>query len=187
MIAGHFGLALGVRALDRRSWPAWRLPALLIAGIVPDLVDIGYAVVRFCSPFGLYSHSLPAIAVLVLVVVGTAFATTRDAPFCAALAAVIVVHPLADLVTGDKLLWPGVPSVGLVLYKRPVLDFIVELPIIVGGWALLRRNPQAPRWARAAVFVGSLILIQAAFDIIKLGGNAAKPNGCKAGTFLSRP
>lgn len=63
MITGHFGLAYGVRAI-RKDAP---LLLLLGAAVLPDMVDVAYALVGVCSPFGLYSHSLPAITVLAFV------------------------------------------------------------------------------------------------------------------------
>jgi hypothetical protein len=41
---------------------------------VPDLLDGVYALARVCSPFGVYSHSLPAIAVLSVLAVLAAIA-----------------------------------------------------------------------------------------------------------------
>src|SRR5688572_30885343 len=44
----------------------------------------------------------------------------------------------SDVCSSD--LWPGGPLVGLSLYERPALDFLVEAPVIVAGWLLYRRS-----------------------------------------------
>ena len=50
---------------------------LLVASIAPDILDGVYALARVCSPYGVYSHSLPAIAVLAAITMVLAYAGTR--------------------------------------------------------------------------------------------------------------
>ena len=45
---------------------------------MPDLLDGVYALAGVCSPYGTYSHSLPAIAVLSGVTMVLAYAGTRS-------------------------------------------------------------------------------------------------------------
>ena len=67
MLVGHVGIALGARALDRREEDARApLPWLLAASFAPDLLDGAYAIARVCNPQGLYSHTLPVVAVLAM-------------------------------------------------------------------------------------------------------------------------
>lgn len=184
MITGHFGLAYIAGAARRDA----RLPLLLAAAVLPDILDFAYAAVRFCSPLGLYSHSLPVLVPLAALAFAVGLATSRSAGAGLAMAAVVLLHLPADLLTGEKMLWPGGPIVGLQLYKQPLVDFAIELPLIVGGWALLRRAPSgsswstgsnAPRWATSALALVALIAVQGAMDGMKLTG---KPTGCVAGT-----
>ena len=161
MITGHFGLALGARSL-RRDAP---LLLLLAASILPDVLDGVYAVARVCSPFGLYSHSLPAIAALAIVAAGVSGALTRRPGVALAVAAVILLHVPADWVTSSKVLWAGGPKLGVNLYRWPWADFLIELPVVVAGWFALRRSAAGPEWATRRAALVALIVLQAVFDV----------------------
>jgi len=58
--------------------------------------------------------------------------------------------------------------IGLELYKRPVLDFIVETAVITGGWLVYRRSlPEDRRSSPPAMtLLAVLILIQIGTDIV---------------------
>jgi hypothetical protein len=58
---------------------------------------------------------------------------------------VVLAHVPANWLTGEKALWLHRPVVGLNLYRWPAVDFVLELPLIVGGWWMLRRAQGAPR------------------------------------------
>jgi hypothetical protein len=87
----------------------------------------------------------------------------------------VLLHLPLDLVTGHKIFWPGGPLLGLHLYRRPVLDFAVEVPILVAGWWLLRRAGHGPRWATATAMIVALVLGQGMFDLMERG---LKPSSC---------
>jgi hypothetical protein len=172
VITGHLGIAAAVRSGWRDTSLLWLLPA----SIAPDLLDVGYALVGICSPFGLYSHTVPAVALLAVTFGGVAYLATGSRSTGLAAAALVLLHLPADMITGYKYVWPGGPMMGLQLYKRPVLDFVLESLIVVGGWWLLRRDTKLPRWATVGAVLGGLLLVQAVFDSGKIG----KPSGCGA-------
>jgi hypothetical protein len=145
MIAGHLGVALGARALRPKAPLVW----LLAAAIVTDLLDGEYALAQVCSPNGTWSHSLPAIAVLAAIAMALAYAGTRSVGIALVFGLVVLAHVPADWLTGEKALWLHGPVVGLNLYRWPAVDFVLELPLIVGGWWMLRRAHGAPRWVVA--------------------------------------
>ena len=163
LITGHLGLALGTRAIltPRRDAP---LLLLLGASVLPDIVDVVYAIAGVCSPFGLYSHSLPAITVLAFAAGAMAIAMTGQRGVAVAVIAVVALHAPADWITGEKVLWAGGPVTDLNLYRWPWADFLLELPIVMLGWLALKRSGVGPRWATARAVVVGLIVLQAAFD-----------------------
>jgi MFS superfamily sulfate permease-like transporter len=172
VITGHLGIAAAVRSGWRDTSLLWLLPA----SIAPDLLDIAYALVGICSPFGLYSHTVPVVALLALVVGGAAYVVTGSRPTAMAAGALVLLHLPADLITGYKHFWPGGSLTGLDLYRSPALDFVLEAFVALGGWWLLRRDTRAPRWATAGAAAATLVLVQAAFDSKAI----TKPSACEA-------
>lgn len=174
MIAGHLGVAMAARA----RWPRLPLLAIAAAALVPDLIDFATAGLRICVEKGLYSHSLPAIAIEV-VVLGTAAALWRRSPAAGAMvAAMIVLHLLADFITGEKLLWAGGPVVGLNLYDYPLADFVLETVVTWAGWRMLRSSPARNTLAAAPMALVLLLAGQAALDVESYLIGPLKPNGC---------
>jgi hypothetical protein len=164
MYTGHVGFALGAHGL-RRAIPLW---FLVIASQLPDWTDAGFCLagIRPSVP-GALSHSLPAVAVLAL---GAAIIYTliyRDFSGMVLVAAVVASHAIGDYLTGIKPTWAGGPMIGLQLYERPVIDFILESFVILGGWLLYRRSLPQDRRSTEPVFtlLGSLIVIQIGADI----------------------
>jgi hypothetical protein len=94
-----------------------------------------------------------------------------------------MAHLPLDFVTGHKLYWPGGALWGLELYDRPWLDFLVEVPIVLGGWLLLRRSGRAPRWATVGMAAVGVVLLQATFDLLPGG---LKPTGCRQSEMAER-
>src|ERR1039458_7715079 len=125
MIVGHLGVALGARALRPKAPLVW----LLAASIVPDLLDGVYSLAKVCSPYGVYSHSLPAIAVLAAITMVLAYAGTRSGAIALVFGLVVLAHVPLDWITGEKALWLHGPVVGLNLYRLPAVDFVLELPM----------------------------------------------------------
>ncbi|HVZ78155.1 MAG TPA: metal-dependent hydrolase [Gemmatimonadaceae bacterium] len=165
MIIGHLGVALGARAIRKETPFAW----LVAATYAPDVVDYVVGLSGVCLNNGVYSHSIPAIAALCLVLGAGARWETRSARVGITVAVLVVLHLLADLLTGHKTLWPGTHAVGLDLYSVPLADFVLESAVIIAGWALLRRARGTPRWTTAWVTLAVLLLLQA-------GGNASSDN-----------
>jgi hypothetical protein len=176
VITGH----LGVAAAARGRWPVVSLFWLLPAAFAPDLLDLGYALAGVCSPYGLYSHTVPAAALTAAVLGGVAFLATGSRAAGLLVAAVVLLHLPLDLVTGHKIYWPGGPLLGLSLYDRPVLDFLAEVPVVLAGWWLLRRSRHAPRWATLGAVALALVAGQAVFDAMHRG---LKPNACPWNTL----
>lgn len=174
MIAGHFGVAMAARA----RWSRHPLLVLVIAAIFPDIIDFVTAALHICGPNGLYSHSLPAIAIQ-SAVLGTGVMLWRRSPAAGGMVvAMIVLHLAADYITGLKVLWAGGPVIGLNLYSHPAWDFILEAVVTFGGWRLLRMSPARDRWSSAPMVLAMLLAAQAALDIASYVIGPVKPNGC---------
>jgi hypothetical protein len=171
VITGHLGIA----AAARSRWPVVPLVWLVAAAVAPDALDVGYAIARICSPYGLYSHSIPVAVLLAAVLGGLVFLTTSSRAAGLVVAGVVLKHLPLDFVTGYKIYWPGGPLLGFRLYDRPMLDFLAEMPIVLGGWWLLRRTGRGPRWATVGVAALMVVLLQGALDVLHRG---IKPTGC---------
>jgi hypothetical protein len=174
VIAGHFGVAMAARA----RWSRHPLLVLVIAAIFPDLIDFVTAALHICGPNGLYSHSLPAIAIQ-SAVLGIGVMLWRRSPAAGGMVvAMIVLHLAADYVTGLKVLWAGGPVIGLNLYSHPAWDFVLEAVVTFGGWRMLRTSPARDRWSSAPMVLAMLLAAQAALDIASYVVGPVKPNGC---------
>jgi hypothetical protein len=175
VISGHLGVA-GAAGAARRD-----VPVLVFAGaaVAPDVLDAAYAAVHFCNPWGLYSHTLPIAGLLAASIAGGVWLVYRSPVAATVAALVVLLHLPADLLTGHKLLWPGGELIGLDLYRRPLLDFLVEAPIAFAGWLLYRRRGAGERWARGHVGVVLVLLLQGAIDLYSVyHPKGIKPSGC---------
>lgn len=169
MIIGH----LAVVAAVHRWRPGVSLWWLVPAAIAPDLADVAWALAGRCNPYGLYSHTVPAAALIGACLAGVvALAGRREA--AALMFLLVLLHLPPDLVTGRKLYWPGGELHGLGLYRRPLLDFLVESSAATAGWALLRRDTTTPRWAATLPALLGFVLLQGTVDAL----GAVKPSGC---------
>lgn len=165
MMVGHFGIAYGVRALDKREADE-RVPLLwlLAAAVAPDLVDAVLALGKYCNPDGVFSHSLPAVTALAVLFGAGAYLHTRNVRTALIVAGVVMLHLVADFITGTKRLWIGGPVVGLYIYRWSWLDFLVEVPVIVGGWWMLRRARFNPKIAVSGLALAAMLAVQASMD-----------------------
>jgi hypothetical protein len=179
VIVGHLGVAAALARWRPRVSLYWLLPA----AIAPDLLDLAYAAVGFCSPYGLYSHTIPAALLLGASLGGIAvLASGRETGALVLLA--VLLHLPPDWVTGWKLVWPGGALHGLRLYDHPLLDFAVESMLVAAGWALLRgRGDRPPRWAVAAWTVVGMVALQGGVDLVREG---IKPSGCRPAMTAAR-
>ena len=163
MYIGHVGVALAAKRLR----PGIGLLILLVATYTPDWVDSGLCVAGVYNADGVFSHSIPAVALFALVGFALYAHQTRDWAGAAVVAAVIVSHMLLDWITGWKPTWPGGTMIGLRLYDRPILDFIVEGAMIVAGAVLYGQTlpPRRRPWIDVAVMLGALLMLQLGIDI----------------------
>ena len=174
MITGHLGIAGAAHASRRDS----SLPWLLVAAMAPDIVDALFVVAHQCNPFGLYSHTVPAAALLAVVVGALAYYFTGQRATGALSALLVLAHLPPDFITGRKLFWPGAEMMGLRLYDHPIGDFALEAALVLLGWWLLRRRPWAPRWATGRAALVSLFALQIAIEAIGTARGGAKPSSC---------
>ncbi len=166
MMVGHFGIAYGVRALDRREVDE-RVPLLwlLAAAIAPDIVDAGYALGKYCNPDGVLSHSIPAVGILAAIFGVAAFLHTRNSTTALIVAGMVLLHLPPDYITGRKGLWAGGPVIGLYIYRWSWLDMLVEVPVIIGGWWMLRRTRFTPRIAVSGLALAAMLAVQISMDL----------------------
>jgi LexA-binding, inner membrane-associated putative hydrolase len=174
VIAGHLGIAGAAHAGRRDSSLFW----LLAAAMAPDVVDALFVLARTCNPHGLYSHTLPAAAIIAAVTGAIAYFATNQRTTGALCVLMTLVHLPLDYITGRKLFWPGGELMGLRLYEYPLADFVVEAALAVGGWWLLRRRRDAARWATGWLALGAMLALQAALDIAGSRQGGMKPTAC---------
>lgn len=155
MLAGHFGIAQFGKGA-RRDLP---IALLLVAAYLPDLVRIPLSLT--IERYEVWSHSILTVAGMGLLL--GIFWLLRGGSWMAAavLAAVCVLHWPADVLTGCKPTTFDGPWLGLVSYRRPVNDLLVEGALLVGGWLFARRRgfPIAKRWLALAVTAQLAFLI----------------------------
>ena len=146
MFAGHFGIAQFGKGA-RRDLP---IVLLVVAAYLPDLVrfPLSAAIERY----EIWSHS---IVTVVAMGVGLGIIwLLRGGRWLDAvvLAAVCALHWPADFFTGCKPTTFSGPWLGLVSYRRPVNDLLVEGALLVGGWLFARRRgfPIGKKWLALA-------------------------------------
>ena len=174
MITGHLGVAAVANATRRDSTLLW----LLGASMAPDVVDALFVVARSCNPHGLYSHTVPAAALIAAVTGALAYFGTNQRATGLLAAALVLVHVPLDYVTGYKLFWPGGELHGLRLYNLPALDVLLEGVLATIGWWVLRSREWAPRWAVTRGALAALLVLQAVTDVVGHRRGGVKPSAC---------
>ena len=179
MITGHFGVAGAAQSVSRdRIGPAL-FAALLLAALAPDITDVLYFVAGICSPYGLYSHTVHAVVLEAALIGGAVLLSTGSRRSAVLFVVVVLLHIPADFITGQKLIVPGGEMFGLRLYDHPLYDWLLEVPIVVAGWYVLRRGGRGPRWALSAWALMLTIILQTTFDVVSvIRGQGIKPNAC---------
>ena len=165
MLAGHIGIAIGAHGI-RKTVPLW---TLILAAQLPDWTDGSLCLAGAQSAIpGEYSHSFLAVVLLAALATVAWYAVSRDASDSLLVGAVVISHAVGDYFTGLKPSWPGGPMIGLELYERPSLDFILEASVIVAGWFIYQRSfPRERRYSRnVLLLLAALLLIQVAADIV---------------------
>lgn len=186
MIIGHLGIAAALGTVLRAPMRTGRLIALCAAAFAPDVVDGLLVLAGECNPVGLYSHTIPVVALEAAIVGGFTLLLTNSRAAAALFATVVVLHPVGDFFTGSKLLLPGGDVYGLNLYDRPLIDFILEASLAVGGWWLIRRAALAPRWAVSKWTLAAFLVVQGLLDVFAdTYARGIKPNRCDAAVSAS--
>jgi membrane-bound metal-dependent hydrolase YbcI (DUF457 family) len=177
MIAGHFGLAAGVKAREQQI-PLW---ALMLATAWLDVVFIPLFAsgIEYIEPVpgtpggygnsiihAEYTHSLVG-ALALSGLYGVLFVRWLGRRAAWVLAAVAFSHWVLDLVVhrGDLPLLPGnlgdLPALGFGLWQYPQIASALELVLVVGGswlyWTAARRVSPAGD-TRAADLAGAVVL-----------------------------
>lgn len=171
MLAGHYAPALALKRVAPRA-PLW---ALFVGA---QLVDIGFFALGFVGierarlipeaprvivTQGIYTHSL--VAGLLWALVAGALAGRRwGARAGLGLGLAVISHWFLDALvhTPDMAVTLDMGSaVGLSLWMRPVLEWVVETGIILLGWALLRAATEGRARKRLDICVGALVVLQA--------------------------
>jgi hypothetical protein len=167
MYAGHLGIALLARGLDREE----HLATLVGASIATDVVVAGLDLGGVAVPAGLSPHSIPGTLALGLAFGAVALAFTRSGRRAVFVGLVVLSHTLADYVTSTLPTWPGGPNIGLFVYRFPIADLVIECAVIFVGWWIYRSGLMAKArdswatWAMLAV----LLACQALFFEILAG------------------
>ena len=154
MYVGHFAIAL--TSNGRR--PTLPLAFCLVAAMAPDLVMGVLGVLLPAVSVDAYSHSLIAVAALAVAgALATGF-VRRSGPDGLWIGALVCSHLPADWITSRLPLWTDGPVWGLGLYARPGLDLVLELALVVVGWAIYRRGLSRSARARGLVFAPLVVL-----------------------------
>ena len=160
MYIGHIGIALAGKGL-RRAAPLW---LLVMATQGCDWVQAVACVAAPAGSSSMWSHSIPVVAALALVLALAAYLLTSNGAVAALTGAVTVSHVLADYVTGRKPTWPGGPIIGLQLYSHPLGDLVVETAVLVIGWLVYRRS--LPLESRSSRLNWALLLLLGAAQLL---------------------
>jgi len=140
LYAGHAALA----TLAKGARPRIPIALLVPVAFAPDWLEWFFDAVGHRNRE--LSHSLISVGIGATVVALIYFLVTRARADAVAVWLTYASHWPADFVTGLKPTWPGGPTVGLFLYARPMLDFVVESVVVLVCWLVYRRSlPVAAR------------------------------------------
>ncbi len=184
MLTGHAGLAAILRSFSGKTASPAAFVALAIAAYSPDIMDVLFFAFQLCSPYGLYTHTVPSVVLQAALICGLAWLVWGSASMTALFALVVLLHVPADYLTGWKLFQPGAEYLrGLVFYRRPVIDCVIELGLVLPGWFLLRRTGYAPKWTRSAKILVPAVVLQVLFAYFNSRGAV----NLKGGVCFSQP
>ena len=110
---------------------------------------------------------------LILAALWMAIVRLRSGLWTTALVAALLTlsHYGGDLVTGCKPTWLGGPYIGLGLYHRPLIDLLVEIPLLALSWKLMRDHlPPASAITRGWMTM-ALVLLQVTFLVSNCRGS----------------
>ncbi len=184
MITGHIGVAGLLSATAKRKLGIWALVALALAALLPDALDGLFFVIGFCSPYGLYTHTIYSVVLQAAVVGGGVYLIAGSRRLGALFATAVLLHLAADMFTGQKILFPGGEMHGLYFYYHPLWDFALEVPLVVLGWLAARRSAATPAWTTSVGVLVSILVVQLVFDTTTHSRNTRKPTACFHTTTL---
>ena len=151
MLAGHFGIAQLGKA-TRREIP---LPWLVVAAYLPDLVRV--PLTPLTTHHEMLSHSLPVVSAFALVIAVLWLLRGGQLGAAAILAIACLLHWPADVFTGCKPTTFHGPWIGLVSYRRPINDLVLESALLVSGWVIARRRGAGiSKWWLVAGFAAQI-------------------------------
>jgi membrane-bound metal-dependent hydrolase YbcI (DUF457 family) len=161
--AGHAAIALLVKGVR----PKIPLAVLVPVAFAPDWIE--WVADGLGHHNRMISHSLVSVGLGALVVGLVYWAVRRTPGDALAVALTYVSHWAADFLTGIKPTWPGGPQVGLLLYRYPGLDVVLESVVIVVCWRVYQRSltPEARRRTVNRLIPAGLIAMQIAFAAIQ--------------------
>lgn len=177
MITGHIGIAWLLRSTRGKKFGTGAILALAVASIFPDVLDGVFFLVNFCSPYGLYSHTVFSVLLQSAVVGGAAFLLFDSRTMGVLCTAAVLLHLPADYLTGHKILVPGGEMVGLNFYNHPVWDFVIEVPLVVLGWFLSRRSSGQRTPIMSAWVLAAVLGVQLLYDVTH-SQRLRKPTAC---------
>jgi len=134
MFVGHFGIAQLGKAARREIPFVW----LLVAAYLPDIVRV--PLTSLGTRQELLSHSIPAVTILALAIAALWQLRGGNLVAAAVIALACLLHWPADFFTGCKPTTFHGPWLGLISYRRPVNDLLVEGALLVSGWIAARRR-----------------------------------------------
>jgi hypothetical protein len=134
MFVGHFGIAQFGKGI-RRDLP---FLLLLLAAYLPDVVRVLLA--ETTPRFEVWSHSLEIVLAMSLAVATLWLLRGGRLAAAGTLALACALHWPADVFTGCKPTTLDGHWVGLISYRRPVNDLLLEGAVFVGGWVFARRR-----------------------------------------------
>lgn len=151
MLVGHFGIAQLARAARREIPLAW----LLVAAYLPDIVRVPLTLLT--THHETLSHSLPMVSAFALAIAALWLFRGGSLGAAAVIALACLLHWPADVFTGCKPTTFDGPWIGLISYRRPIDDLVLEGALLAAGWLLSRRRGVGiNKWWLAFGFVAQI-------------------------------
>ena len=177
MITGHLGVAGVLRATQGDKFGRGAFVALAVASLFPDVLDGVFFLVGFCSPYGLYTHTIHSVLLQSAVIGGAAFLYFGSRDVGLVFASAVLLHLAADYFTGQKLFVPGGEFVGLRLYDRHWWDFALEVLVVMLGWVAARRSSARFSWMASVWLLALVLAVQSFYDATQ-NRRLRKPTAC---------
>jgi hypothetical protein len=161
--AGHAAIALALKTRE----PRIPVGVLVLAAFGPDWAEIalGFAFGGGHAAMWAYAHFIPGVLLGAAIAAG-AYALVFRRPGARYVALAWLLHWPADFLTGRKPLFDLQHRIGLDLYRRPAVDFVLEGGLVLLCCLLYARafapDRRQRRWV--AVMAASLLALQGVMD-----------------------